>query len=462
MSQLTIPQFTEPTEPDLAPILKLHRADDGVVTFHRRNDLGQFENVGAVRRSDLTESLFDQVSPMLDQDAYFSVNAFYRTGHGRSAVCPQMNNVTRRARDLRYLNACYVDIDCHNLGISVGQAIGAIIDMQDRGVIPPASMMTRSGRGVWAYWFLVDAETNSNTPPRWWPESNVTYNRLQRRFHDLTAMIGADAKARDTVRVSRIPGSVNGKAGVRVSYWLQADADGNSFTYTLEGLCAQLDVTPGNLGLTVKKAVDPRYRELGRRGHLALAEKRTRQLLVLAGMRNGFHQGHRNHALVLYAKFLNTLKEKLHADDDEIERNVMHLAAGLKPQLTDKEIRDALTGWKTITRITDQTIADWLDITPEESAQLEGWPPASRFGGKPVQLEPQTRQDRMLQRRGAIRDIVGTATAPPLRDLKERLDEFGITATIRTISNDLDALRIPRDTRPRDNSTPDPPRLFKA
>jgi len=45
-------------------------------------------------------------------------------------------------------------MDCHKLGIDTGTAIGSIIRAQDDGIIPPASVLIRSGRGVWAIWLL--------------------------------------------------------------------------------------------------------------------------------------------------------------------------------------------------------------------------------------------------------------------------------------------------------------------
>ena len=39
---------------------------------------------------------------------------------------------------------------------STGKAIGAVIDAQDQGLIPPASVITRSGRGIWLLWLLQD------------------------------------------------------------------------------------------------------------------------------------------------------------------------------------------------------------------------------------------------------------------------------------------------------------------
>ena len=51
------PQVIEPAMPDVAPILtRLHRADDGYVTFHRKHPKNPNvpENLFAIRRNELS------------------------------------------------------------------------------------------------------------------------------------------------------------------------------------------------------------------------------------------------------------------------------------------------------------------------------------------------------------------------------------------------------------------------
>jgi len=83
MQQMT---FTEPDTPDLKPVELLHRHHDGFVSFHRKVD-GQFEDLFSVPARQL-DGIFPQLSPLLERDSYFSINAFYRAGHGIARNSP--------------------------------------------------------------------------------------------------------------------------------------------------------------------------------------------------------------------------------------------------------------------------------------------------------------------------------------------------------------------------------------
>lgn len=54
-----VPEFIEPTKPSLLPIVRLHRDHDGFVTFHRKDAYGRFEDMFAIRATEL-ENYFPQ------------------------------------------------------------------------------------------------------------------------------------------------------------------------------------------------------------------------------------------------------------------------------------------------------------------------------------------------------------------------------------------------------------------
>jgi hypothetical protein len=77
------------------------------------------------------------------------------------------------------------DIDFYKLGLSLGQAVGSILDAQEQGVVPPASLLMSSGRGVWAFWLLVGE--GSEPFLRAWPENVELYRRVQSRITEVFA-----------------------------------------------------------------------------------------------------------------------------------------------------------------------------------------------------------------------------------------------------------------------------------
>lgn len=418
----------------IEPIKLIHRANDGVVTFHSKSVDGRFENLAAVRRDRLTVDAFDRVAPKLDTGGFFSINGFYRTGFGDSQHCPGLKSPTTKSKHLRYLNATAADIDCYKLDISPGEALGRMVDLEDSGELPPVSMYIRSGRGVWALWLLEDEDTG--VPPRYWPESAKTYAGIQRRINEIVAPIGGDPHALDASRLTRVPGTINPRSGERVRYMTQAREGGGVFRYGLAEMAALLGVKTG--GPDVRNcghASDPRRSEQGRAGRKALGENRVRQIRSLDRTRGGFRKGMRSHACLLYAAFLRGLG----TDDTQIAREVTEMGSRCRPPMSGGKIRDAIKGSASIAKVRNQLISDWLEVTPEESVELETWSAATRFG---ISDDPSllTQSERTEKRRLAIDEIIGNGPRPTVRVLQSELGELGIGAALSTIHNDIKCL----------------------
>ena len=96
------------------------------------------------------------------------------------------------------------------MGIDVGTAIGAVIAAQDEGTIPPASLITRSGRGVWLFWFL--KHDSGEGLVRAGREKVELWCAIQGAIGQQFAAVGSDADARDVARITRVAGSVNTKS----------------------------------------------------------------------------------------------------------------------------------------------------------------------------------------------------------------------------------------------------------
>lgn len=402
---------------DAFSILRLlHRDTDGFVTFHT-TDGGPYRSVLSARASDLGEALGKLTGER--RDLFFSVNGFFRPH--------------RAETNLRYLNAVFLDLDVYRAGLTVGAALGQLVDLQDRGVIPDVSLFARSGRGLWAFWILTDVE-GTGAPQRAFPEKLEFYRRIGAELKDRLAAFAPDAK--DAVRTARVPRSIHSGTGSRVSYWAQYNTAGDVPTYTLRDLGAALGV-PESLKPKRPRAA-PSDPEKARKhaGWAGLYSKRLRQFNALRAMRGGFTEGCRNRAALLYVDLLR----KNGFGRAEIGRQLELFGGECAPPLPACEQRTSVKSGMRLRKITDQTIADWLDVTPDESAKLEGWPPACRFG-RVVDVKS-TRADRTAARRQLITFLVKCAggDVPSSRRMAEILAEQGHTASARTVLFDYQAL----------------------
>jgi len=439
-----------PGRPDLTTINALHRGSDAFVTFHT-NLGGKWRTIGSLRASDISGA-FPEILEDLLRDSYHSINAFYRKG-------------TRKTGDLRYLTACYADIDVHDKGLDATRAIvakmaGDIVELQVRGALPYTSSMVLSGRGVWLFWVLYDAKDASKPQPAY-PEKRHFYARIQRAINERLASIGADAGATDAARVTRVPGSVNTAAGdFRVSYSLQFNDAGKVFAYTLDELAEWFTVKPPEFyNAATAQAFSEAEREKKRSGHRALWQRRLRELEVLRVLRGGFRDGTRNHAALLFAVTLT--KNKAAAGDVLAEVGKLGEecldARGERPcPLTDDEVAGAVRSRFACPQLTDATISDWLDVTPDEAAALEKLRPASRFlpeGERVQERQPSKQAQEREERRAVIAGQVNERRCvPKLEDMQELLRQCGIAASPETIRRDYNALgvRNPRRHKPHE------------
>ena len=456
-SEVLGPTFTTPAEPDVRPIIEMHRGNDGWVAFQRRNSAGQFERVLSVKASELPEVFPEFILPHVGEESYFSVNSMHLTARQqqwRSQIDPKFPHAQWGTSMLRHLTACYIDLDCYKLGLTVGQCVGMIIDAQDRGEIPPASIITRSGRGVWVFWLLQGDEGPG--PVRAWPESISTYRRIERKLLHTFAQYGADPRALDPARITRVPGSLHRSAGVRVDYWVQHDQHQRPIAYTLNRLAALVGVRPAKYSPSIAKVVDPKRSEHGRKGYRALHAQRLDKLLRVFAERGKITEGHRNHALFLLVCFMRRCK----IDPNEIGSTAaMFGTTQCIPPMRPDEIGSALDqGYaREQFKFTDYTIADWLGITPAESASI-GWPAA---GTRPIEADTvlRTKADRMITRRELLRAFIENrgGEVPTLAQCMEVIERMmGTRPSTKTMRADLIALGIvnPRARRKRGTDGP--------
>jgi hypothetical protein len=431
----------EPAGPDWHPIRAIHRHADGVITFHRKSAAGVFENLFGFS-SKYLESMFPEIAEQLEIDSYFSINAFFHPEKGRHYIPAAQ---ARQASKLRYLCAAFADVDSHKLGLDFGTAFGMVLSAQEKGEILPASIIVRSGRGLWLLWLLSD-HRNPELPCRAFPEKVRAYVDVNRAIAERLAVVGADPAARDALRLMRVAGSKNPRSKnvpehPRVKFWLQCGAQGKPAVYTLDRLAEFFGANLPRLDDPSKRALLDARRAPGDRlrGHAQLNARRLREFNLLWAARGGFDEGHRNHAALVYAWLLR----RSGLDRAAVAASLERFAVSCRPELDmaarGNAIRTAFA--RTIRRLCDQTIADWLDVTPPESGMLERLPAASRFGIVKAETEraPAINPE---QRRRLIAQLVSKFGSLSCRKMANLVSERGGVVSYRTIARDYRTLRL--------------------
>ena len=440
--------------PTVDPILKLHRARGknayvAVVTMKSVTDEnGRFKMVPtndcAIPVGDL-DNVFPEFKTQVDQlDAdeqwFYSINSFYKARPGPGRGIGGLPRALRKKWAASYLTCLFCDIDGYNVGLDFGALLGRIVTLQDAGKFPPASVIKRSGRGAWLYWFLKD-KPDTDQPPTAHAHRQVMWSLLQREINDHLSEIGADIGAKNVSRITRFPGSYNPKSGLRVVYWIQGGEDGKGFMYTMEQM-ADL------LGVVIEEPPPRHAGERHRTGNAGAADAvtlRLRDFQILRDMRGGgFDDGCRNIACTIYTWLLF----KKGFRPDVIRKEVMRLGRACRPPLDhhriDVDIESGTdmakhppkkgAGWR------DAAIAAKLKVTDDEAREL----PRFWRGGLPPGVE------RIIvtqfQRRALVRDILA-AVAPrrlSCSDVQTMLLFRGVKVAKKTVARDMNLICGPR------------------
>jgi hypothetical protein len=433
-------QEARATVPDLAQIMTLHRHQDGYISFGV-SDPDHFRPVVSIRADEL-ERYFPEFREQLLKDSHVSVNAGYqlrRQGRDGAAHGYPMHRSDR----LRYLCAAYADIDFYNLGATFGQALGRIVDMQEAGALPEASMIVKSGRGMWVLYLLHDPKDPTRAPGAF-PEKLDLYHRLQRAIVARLAAIGADPCGTDATRHLRVPGSFHSASETHVRWWIQGCGP-TAHSYTLAELCAAFGVEARVYHPKERAAVSPEISAVKKRGWVALNARRLRDFNLLRSMRGGFSKGCRSMAALVYAHLLRTNGIPL----VDAQGMVNDLGAECHPRMTPSACRDAVKagyGRKSV-KIYDQTISDWLQIDPGEATGLEGLPMATRHkDANPGPPEPTRWENRALAiaaRRQKITETIATlGRVPTVRNMVGLLADAGLSGGRQTVQDDYETLGI--------------------
>lgn len=475
-----------------APIHAIHRGTSGMIPLAVKEHGRDWIELGALR---VGQPLLPELCRVLLRDGYFALNASYgkpapriRTvtrerweaipgePHGEQLVTRTAAKYTRtnpetglpyveHATDtLRWLNVAFADLDCYKLGMTVGDALGAIVDMQDAGQIPPATLFARSGRGLWALWFLLDVKNPPSgevtihgqqhhpwTSQRASPRAIRLYARVQGEIARKLRHLGADVQALDGPRFAPIPGTEKSTPNsTRVSYWAQATDKGPP-AYTLRSLADALGLELATREHTVMEAAFPDTRNTGKnpqkvaagkRGHKqrwlnTLAELDT--LFVLRGGRYGNdvsrHEAAFFHATALHRSGMTNPAElearvlrfwnpsKVRAGDTLTDRDLLHVLKQARKREND------------FTRLRRETWRAKLAVTPAEASYLDAIRP--HVHAPTTQRDRHTRQDAIVT---AIHETFG-GRVPPVRDMAAHLTAIGVpSGNASTVWRDYRAL----------------------
>ncbi len=470
----TVPLF------NLTAIEELHRDPDAHIGFVRkpenpridkRGRTVNFENIASVKTSQLRDK-FSSIESCLSHNSYFTVNAYY-------AGAPYPNRLTghpdvrRKESDLRRLNSCYADIDCGRpekeneipgAGLTWRQAQFQAYELMDSGIIPRASIVARSGRGVYLFYFLRD-ENDPAMPPPAWPEKIAKYKIINKALGATLRANGLPAdQVHDAARVLRVPGSIHRTAKRRVCYSIELDSVGKPFTYTMAELGTFFKIAThstvqkpklGHVPISetggIKDAVDDlpddderseysEYRKVSKPGtapkraigHKALNAKRAKDLLTIHTWRGGFIKrgqqypdgsfsyGRRN-LLAMYAGFLRGARTPISTAMDA----VASMASGMRPAYPsddDDQPIDCIVQevYKSVSqqRFSNDTLIQILHITDAVASELRLITIRSSLLSAMAKNARPAKADSIRERRDfATRFIERTGVVPSARSL---------------------------------------------
>ena len=441
----------------------IHRGTDGYVCFTRKEPErpGEMAHVFSVKASELHQWL-PQIAEQLFRDSYYSINSMFRPGFGASKVIPGLSRGERSSQLIRYLTCCFMDCDLE--GTPEEQLLAALQAKRhaaSMGIhVPEWSMIAHSGRGFWLFWLLRDhreplewyhASPSSRGDPFRPHRSEIgkplrtsksgrhiaAWNRCQRQLLRAFASVKADPNAADVARITRVPGSINSKNERRVAYRVNYLSNGSTATYTLDEMCAFLNVEPVVVIKAKRLEADPARSAISRKGRIAMLEGRMSKWVQLAELRGGYRPGSRNNALFIAAATLRMLR----VSEEELRSRLEDLNLRYcSPPLNSSEVKHAVNGSALTRKLEDLTIGNRLGITPQES-ELVKWPyagfmadPTIRGNRQAVKHNRRTLIQRFMYDRGG--ELLEASR------VRELLEAQGIEASLRTVQLDLKELGL--------------------
>lgn len=443
---------------EVASMLFLHRHSDGVISFALESDdlwLPAF----AVRARDL-ESVFPEVLGQLIRDSFISINAAHRMARGSKG---RRGLPAHKQETLRYLCACYCDIDFYRKGLTREEVLVFVRGLVKTGELPAFSAVVESGRGLWLLWLLHDERDSSQAHLGAYDDNRTNHLQLHRKINQkigqLLSEVGADPAAIDAARYIRVPGSFRSDVEEVVLWEWQDKFSQKVVSYTLGQLADELGISAPVSTTSEKQPWDSGGKCPARRAGFDAANKNKLEAFqLIRRLRNGgISEGMRNNAAFILAACLKWNGRSLNGAVTEVS----DFARTCSPPLPNRECLSAVkSAYRVCVRkMSYQWMANELDVTPDEALRISDalrkkFPAAARFGGGlalPGWRESGKRATQRLLRRLEIRKVIQElGVVPSLRMLQKMLRKVGIVVGHVTIMTDLKALEANEGTPPLD------------
>ena len=288
----------------------------------------------------------------------------------------------RRISELLSMGALFADLDYYGRPDLAGREPGRVLDLALGALamagVPAPSIAIGSGRGMYLVW--LHSPVPRAALPRW--------RACQERLQAVLAPLGADPKSRDAARVLRVVGTRHRRAGVEVSA-LTTTRERRPFGELADAILpyTRAEIRDLRVQKALRRSQKPLWTPPKDFTQATLWEARLSDLQALRELR-WFGQpmpDFRDRWLFLAGAAMSwisppeVLRRELHALAEEV--------GGWTPGRTDSKMhaifrtaREHQAGkkveWDGVKispryRFRNQTILDWLEVTPEEERRLK-------------------------------------------------------------------------------------------
>jgi hypothetical protein len=454
-------------------ILLIHRGLDGYIGFTRtpsQPKIGRdgkptnFESLFSIRVDEL-RSILPGFKAYLFADSFMTVNSAYR-GAWWQGKAKELPGVLRKEKYLRYLNACYADLDIGRpeskiqaQRLTFPEASYRIQVLTELEEIPAPSFVVRSGRGAYLLWLLRDEE-KPEMPERARVGNITLYKRINKAIGAKLEPLAWDRIAHDAARVLRVPGSYHTKAKKYVGYQVQYDLNGKLFLYSLNELAAFMGLkipekpielynkiiditeTPNKF----RKTKNPGSTPNRKRGQITLIARRLEDLYKLEEYSGGFNYGVRRRRLTFLGECMARLEFPKHETFKALEKMAGNCNPPYPHESNDPPLKTILntvySGKRgSIRAFKNETLCKELGITAELARELELKTIVPEEITQERKSKPTQRKIDHEQRQAVYYEILQNHFHASCREISNVLKERGIKGNHVTVSKELPEVR---------------------